>query len=342
MILGVAAIVYLFWSRFDYQEFRQLSWTGHTLFWIALALAAAFMRDIAYAIRLKVLTHGEFSWLKCFEIIVIWEFSSAVSPTSVGGSAVAFFILAQERVPLARTITIVTYTIVLDNLFLLSTMPVLYAFFGLNILRPDTADFASAGAWGYTLVVFYLIHLVYAGAFFYGLFINPAQLKRLLLWLTNNRLLRRFHERASQLGDDLAAASEVLLAQPLVLHLQAILATFTAWIFRFLLISFLIIAFIPSLPLDFWYQFKLYARLQTMFFMVMFSPTPGGAGLIEVLFDGFLADYIQSPTLSTVVSTLWRLLSYYLYLLAGALVIPNWLRKNLARPASDPVERAVD
>ncbi|NJN77591.1 MAG: hypothetical protein HC803_04080 [Saprospiraceae bacterium] len=47
--------------------------------------------------RLHILTEGEFTWRKCFELIFIWEFSSAVTPTSVGGSAVALFVLSQEK-----------------------------------------------------------------------------------------------------------------------------------------------------------------------------------------------------------------------------------------------------
>ena len=32
-----------------------------------------------------------FSWPKAIQLIVIWEFSTAVSPTSVGGAGVAFW-----------------------------------------------------------------------------------------------------------------------------------------------------------------------------------------------------------------------------------------------------------
>ena len=69
-------------------------------------------------------------WKKCIELIFIWEFSSAVSPTSVGGSAVAFFVLAQEKLSTAKTATIVLYTVVLDTIFFVGTLPILFAFFG--------------------------------------------------------------------------------------------------------------------------------------------------------------------------------------------------------------------
>ena len=99
-----------------------------------------------------------------------------------------------------------------------------------------------------------------------------------------------------------------------------------AWIFRFTILSSLIIAF-TSIPLDFLTQFALFARLETMFVIIAFSPTPGGAGIIEALFGAFVKDYVEAGTQALVISLIWRLLTYYSYLIIGAFVIPNWIRK---------------
>ena len=66
-----------------------------------------------------------------------------------------------------------------------------------------------------------------------------------------------------------------------------------------------------------------------MFFVIAFSPTPGGAGLIELLFNGFLSDYVTSNTHATFISTLWRMISFYVFLFAGAVLVPNWINKTL-------------
>ena len=50
-------------------------------------------------------------------IMFIWKFSSAVTPTSIGGSAVALVVLSQEKLSTAKTATIVVYTIILDGLY---------------------------------------------------------------------------------------------------------------------------------------------------------------------------------------------------------------------------------
>ncbi|MBK6946876.1 MAG: flippase-like domain-containing protein [Haliscomenobacter sp.] len=275
------------------------------------------------------LNQKEFSWWKCIELIFIWEFSSAVSPTSLGGSAVAFFVLAQEKLSAARTATIVMYTIILDSLFLLTTVPILYFIFGSSVMRPGVVSFADTGVWGVYFLVTYFLMLSYSSLIYYGVFINPHQLERLMGWLTNNRFLRRYYEKARAFGKDMETASLGLKKEPLIFHLKAIVATIAAWTLRFLIISALIIAFLPNLPLDFSTQFQLYARLEVMFFVIAFSPTPGGAGLIDLLFGGFLTDYVSNPTQSAMISTLWRLMSYYVYLFAGALIVPNWIRQRI-------------
>ena len=61
-----------------------------------------------------------------------------------------------------------------------------------------------------------------------------------------------------------------------------------------------------------------------MYIVTLFSPTPGGAGIAEIVFGGFLSDYIPATT-ALVIAFLWRILTYYSYLLAGAFVVPNWI-----------------
>ena len=317
------------WRQFDPEEFSEISWTNHTLFWILAAVGIIIIRHLAYAARLRILSEKAFSWRKCIELIFIWEFSSAVSPTSVGGSAVAFFVLAQEKLSTAKTATIVLYTIVLDGIFFIGTLPLLFLIFGTQMIRPGIESINDLGPWGYYFLFAYGVMATYTSFFYYGLFVSPKQIKRLLVGFTRIGFLKRYREKAIALGEDMIIASSELKKQQLHFHLKAFGATVLAWSCRFLLISCLIIAFIPSIPLAFWPQAELYARLQTMFVIIAFSPTPGGAGFVEVLFGGFLSDYVSSPTYATLISTIWRLLTYYSYLLAGAIIIPNWIRAIL-------------
>ena len=330
ILIGLAVVLYLLWQQFDPVAFSKINWNGHTLFWIAASLTLLITRHIAYATRLRILSGGEFSWKKCIELIFIWEFSSAVSPTSVGGTATALFVLAQEKLSAAKTTTIVIYTAILDTLFFVATLPILLAVFGPRIIRPNLSSWDHLDGWGYGFIGAYALMTIYGTLFFYGLFINPNQLKRLLGWITNFKLLKRFHEKAVKLGKDIVLASKEMKNERWPFHITAFLATATAWSCRFLLLNCLIIAIVDQIPIDFYTQASLYGRLETMFVIIAFSPTPGGAGVAEIVFGGFLKDFVPEG-ISLIIAFMWRGFTYYAYLIAGVIVVPNWVRNLINR-----------
>ncbi len=330
ILIGVGVVLYLFWQQFDPEAFQQINWNKHTLFWISAAILLLVTRHIAYAARLRILSGKEFSWRKCIELIFMWEFSSAVSPTSVGGTAVALFVLAQEKLSAAKTTTLVIYTAILDTIFFIGTVPILVLLFGPNIIRPNLSSWNHLDGWGYAFVGAYSLMATYGTLFFYGLFINPKQLKRFLTWITGLGFLQRYREKATKLGEDIIVASKEMKREKWTFHFKAFLATAVAWSCRFLLLNCLIIAIVDSTPVTFPTQAALYARLETMFVIMAFSPTPGGAGFAEIVFGGFLSDYVPQG-ISLIVAFIWRGLTYYAYLFAGVIVVPNWVRNLLNR-----------
>ena len=333
VLLGVGAVVYLFVRQADADEWAAIPWTGHTLLWVAISLTLLVVRHLAYATRLYILSERGFSFAKCIQLIFIWEFSSAVSPTSIGGSAVALFVLSQERLSAARTATLVLYTVVLDTAFFVGTLPVLYLLLGPEMIRPGAASLGELSGWGVTFVVAYVAMAIYGAFFFWGLFVSPERIRGLLRWLSSWGWLRRFRENMTRLGDDIVVASRHMWRQPLRWHLGAFLATVIAWSFRFLLLSCLFVAFTEVGR--YWFaQTLLYGRLEAMFVIIAFSPTPGGAGFVETLFKDFMTDFVGGNTTSAlVIATIWRTFTYYAYLVAGVVVIPAWLRGVLQRRA---------
>jgi len=327
IIIGILVVAYFVLRKFKWSEFQSIPWTDYVYFWVGLSLLFLIIRHLAYATRLWILSEKEFGWLKCIELIFIWEFSSAVSPTAVGGSAAALFVLSQEKLPTARVTAIVLYTAVLDTIFFVFTLPLLLLMFGTHIIRPGLVGFSNLDYWGYSFLMAYVFMAMYGSVFFYGLFIKPEGLKRVVIWLTSFSLFKRWREKAIKLGDDFVIASSEMAGKGLALGLPAFLATAIAWSSRFILLNFLIIAFERNLSIDLWTQGALYSRLESMFVIMAFSPTPGSAGVAEILFNGFLSDYISNETSSSLIALIWRFFTYYAYIIIGAIIIPNWLRK---------------
>lgn len=328
VLIGIVVVAYLLWDQFDPVEFAKIQWRLHTLVWILIAFLFVVVRHIVYALRLYILSDKFFSFRKCVELIFIWEFSSAITPTSFGGTAVALFLFSKEKLSLARTTSIIIYTVVLDTAVFLLFLPLLFLFFGTSIIRPNMGYFFDLDGWGVTFLVSLLVMFSYAAFFYYGLFRNPGQFRRILVMLTYNRFLRRFRAQAVQLGNDIVLASRDLTRHTNRFHFLAFTYTAMAWICRFLVVNALIIAIVPGTHGGLGDQLEIFGRLMSMYVIMAFSPTPGGAGLAEIVFNGFLHDFVPTG-ISLIIAFIWRLLTYYSYLFAGAIVVPAWLQGHV-------------
>jgi glycosyltransferase 2 family protein len=330
--IGLCVVAYMLYRQYDPIAFQKIHWSVRTFQWIGISFTLLVMRHLAFATRMHILSHGHFSFKKCIELIFIFEFSLCVTPTTLGGSAVSLFVMTQEQLSAARTTTIVLYKIVLDSFFFISTLPLLFWACGSKMIRPDMIDVFDID-WRARIFYFsYVGMAIYGTFFFYGLFINPTLMRRLLKGVTSLPLLKRFNEKAIHLGDNLVLAADEMRNIGWKRHLAAFLATWAAWACKFLLISALIVG-IHQPPIDFQHGLLLYARLQAMFIIMAFSPSPGGAGFAEFVFGDFLSDFVNVPSVALIIALIWRVMSYYLYLAAGAIIVPNWIRKVfLAQP----------
>lgn len=328
VVIGLAVVIYLIYIQLDFEELKSVSWNTHVLIWILLAIFMYVIRHMFYAWRLRILSDKQFSWWKSIELIFIWEFASAVSPTTIGGSAVALFFLAQEKISSAKSATIVLYTIVLDTMFSIVSLLLIFFWFGHNMIRPNMASISQMDGYGYTFFMFLLFMTIYAVVIFYGLFINPRPIKFFLYWLSKRKILSRFKTGLRETAEDIVMSSKDLAKQSFFYHATAFIATSGAWITRFLAINFIIVALVTSIDFIFLDHVLMLGRGQVMHIITAFSPTPGGAGIAEIIFGGFFSDYI-SKGLSLIAALFWRIITYYPYLIAGVIIIPNWIRNVL-------------
>jgi uncharacterized protein (TIRG00374 family) len=328
ILLGMVAVAYLFYSQFDAEKFRSIEWSAHAWWWLAGALFLLVLRHLSYAFRLKVLTRGHFSYWKCLELIVIWEFSSALTPTSKGGPFVMLFVLTQEKLSAGRTAAAVFYTMVCDTGFFVVLLPTLLWLYGPPMLFPGMQHFGDVGLASGTFFITYSMMVMYWSVLVFFLFLKPKASKSVLGWLAKQRLLKKFAPRLNFLGHEFSLAATEMRSQSWLYHFKVLLGTFGSWTSKFLMINCIIIALVPSTPVDGATQAFIYARLVAMFTIMAFSPTPGGAGLAEIALAGFISDYVPQG-IGIVVALIWRGMAYYGYLLLGALVVPGWVNARL-------------
>lgn len=328
IMLGLAGVAYLFYRQFDPEQFRLINWTAQAFAWIGLAFLLLLSRHFFYALRMRTITNGFFSWWKCVQLIVLWEFSAALTPTSKGGPFVMLFVLTQEKLAAGRTAAAVFYTMVCDAGFFVLTLPVLLFIYGPPMLYPGMESYQDVGLASGTFFVTYALMFSYWLVLVFFLFLKPGYAKGALNWLASRRLLKRFSPSLIRLGNEFTLAATEMRQQNWRYHFRVLLGTVGAWTSKFIMINCLIIAVVPSTPLDGSTQSFLYARLVAMFTIMAFSPTPGGAGLAEIALARFISDYVPQG-IGLVVALLWRGMAYYGYLLVGAIIVPGWIASKI-------------
>jgi hypothetical protein len=352
VVIGLAVVIYMFVKEFKWEEFNKIQWTGGLFFWLGMAVVFMFGRHLSYMTRLRIVTNNFFSWKKCFEMIMVWEFSSAVTPTSVGGSAVALFALSQEKLPPGRTTMIVLYTVILDTFFFLFFILLLFLIFGPNMVQPGVSSWAElmGTAYGSVFVFAYIFMFCYGSLFFYGVFISNKPISRLLLWITGFKLFKRFRPGAEKMGEEMLTTSAELKNKNWLFHVRSFTATFGAWASKFMVLNCLILGFVSmssdpvirehynqfmsgnmdlSWPIQ---QFFIFARQLAMWIITAITPTPGGSGVAENAFMIFHKDYIpENTTLLLIMTVFWRFATYYIYLICGMIIVPNWVRNIINR-----------
>ncbi|NNC85548.1 MAG: hypothetical protein HKN75_05660, partial [Bacteroidia bacterium] len=172
---------------------------------------------------------------------------------------------------------------------------------------------------GYLMVCIYIIIVSYA------LFINPRAIKYLLVKLFSLPLIRRWKHHALDTGNELIIASGELKSKKFWFWWRAFAATCYSWTARYLVVNCLLFAFAALTLSD---NLLIFARQFVMWIILLVSPTPGSAGIAEVVFPAFLGQFIPLG-LAASLALLWRLISYYPYLIIGAILIPRWVRRKL-------------
>ncbi len=320
--LGVASILLI--RNFDKEVFQNIHWVWYSYLWLLCALALMAVRDISYMYRIRLLTDKQLSWRRSFQVIMLWEFASSVTPSVVGGSAVALFIVNKEGINMGRTTAIVMITALLDEMFYILMAPVIFILVGYKNLFVSDAEFALFNTKFGTLGIFligYVFILILTSIIIYGVFINPRGFKWILIKIFKLPLLRRWLYKAAETGDQIITTSKEMKGKSFVFWLKAYGATLFSWTARYWVVNCMILAFLSVHE-----HFLIYARQLVMWVILLISPTPGGSGVAEFVFSDFLGEFI-TPGLEPALALLWRLLSFYPYLFIGAIVLPGWLRR---------------
>ncbi|MDR1584015.1 MAG: flippase-like domain-containing protein [Prevotellaceae bacterium] len=325
VLIGLLAVAYMFIKEFDSSVFDKIDFTWLSFFWLIIAIVCICGRDLGYIMRIKALSENQLTWRQAFRVIMLWEFTSAVTPSSIGGTSVALMYVHKEGISIGKSSAMVMMTSLLDEVYFVIMFPILMFSIGI----PELFDIKDSPGWTHGMfwlaMIGYIVKFAWVIALIYGMFVNPKGLGKLIFIIFKLPFLKRWKRSAVRALRDIELSSTELKFKKKSFWITAFLTTFVSWTSRYWIVNCLFLAFFTIDG-----HFLIFARQLVMWVAMLISPTPGGSGIAEIMFSKYLGEFIPFPFagFAVALALLWRLVTYYPYLVIGALMVPRWISDN--------------
>ena len=333
-LIGLTIVLWFIFKEIDPDTLAILNFTWQSVFWVFIAFLFMIGRDLGYMIRIRILTDNKLTWLQAFRIIMLWEFTTAITPSTVGGTAVAVIFLNKEKISVGKSTAVVLATSFLDELYFVIMLPLLLITIGhkalfITSLQGTGLAFLNhlmlLSGIGYTVILLWVIIVGY------GLFFNPHVIKKLIISLFKLPILKRWQNSAIKAGNDIVESSNALKKKSRTFWIKAIATTFLSWTSRYWVVNAILLAFFTINE-----HFLVFARQLSTRIMMMISPSPGGSGFAELILSRYISDIIPvdiaiAGSVALAIAIIWRVISYYPYLIIGGIIAPGWIEKNFIK-----------
>lgn len=320
VVVGLIAVFWMLMRDYQSLSLDSIDFSMSTLYYFLLAWLFMMGRDFGLTWRFRSLTDHDITWGQALRVNMLCEFTSAVTPSTVGGSSFGLIYLKGEGLRLGRSTTIMMSTLFLDELFLVVACPIAMLIFPFDqFFGNGPADFTAT-----LKIAFWIVYCglaLWTAILFWGIFIKPQVLKIAFDKIFSLKILTRWHKAAIDMGDNIIVTARELRRKSFLWWLRAFFATSLSWISRYMVVNAIFLMF--GIGAD---QLLVLVRQLVMWVVLTICPTPGGSGVSEWIFKNYYGDMIPVGSLAVVMALCWRLVSYYIYLIIGICVFPSWMR----------------
>ena len=297
---------------------------------LGIALVVSFLRVWFTAAKFRVLSEKKVSWLGVFRIVLTWDFTSAVTPSTIGGAPMATYAMTKEGLNLGEATAIILFSVLLDQIWFAIAIPILLvAGIFYEVVPPEVGMVGEA-----SMIILYLILLSYASLLAYGVLVNPAAIKKVVKAVFKLPFLNRWQDKISAEAENLEGYSHQLRKKPVSFLLKAFFYSTMSWLARIALPTIVILSLLPAPEI----LSVLRSLAMNLTFLVI--PTPGGSGGVEGLFVVFQGPLLfMSPSLIAesvresfigLALFLWRIISYYITIGIGAAATIWYINKQVS------------
>lgn len=297
-----------------------------------IALVVSILRIWFAAAKIRYLAEKQLNWWAAFRVMLSWDFTSSVTPSTIGGAPVATYAMSKEGLKLGQSTAITLYSVLLDQLWFALAIPILLIS-GLYLdVVPNNIGLVGEAS----MALLYIGLLTYAGLLAYGVLKNPTVLKKVIKKLFKLPFLHRWKETVEEEAEHLEEYSHVLRKKPKKFLLNAFFLSTMSWLCRIALPTIVILSLIPADEI----LSLLRSLAMNLAFLIM--PTPGGSGGVEGLFAIFQGPLIERKAFIGLAVFLWRIISYYISIGFGMMAATWYINQSVMEKLESAEEKEKD
>lgn len=299
---------------------------------LVLAVVVSFLRLWFVAAKVRYLSEKKLGWMASFRVMLSWDFTSSITPSTIGGAPMATYALIKEGFKLGQSTAIILYSVLLDQLWFALAIPILVvAGFFYEVVPDNTGMIGHA-----SMVLLYIGLLSYASLMAYGVLKNPNAIKKVVSVVFRLPFLRKWQEKVNAEADNLVEYSHELRKKPASFLVKTFFLSTMSWLCRIALPTIVVLSLLPA---DAVLSF-LRSLAMNLAFLIM--PTPGGSGGVEGLFAIFQGPLIDRKAFIGLAVFAWRIISYYITVGLGMMATTWYINRSVVSNFEDLPEEVVE
>lgn len=286
---------------------------------LVIALVVSLLRVWLSAAKIRFLSEKKLNWMASIRIVLAWDFTSAVTPSTIGGAPMATYAMTKEGLKLGDSGAIILYGVLLDQIWFAMAIPILLVsglFYA--VVPPEIGLVGDVSMW-----LLYIGLLSYAGLLAYGVLINPAAIKKVVKFVFRLPILRKYSSKIEIEAENLEQYADQLRSKPFSFLIKAFVLSTSSWLARIALPTIVVLSLLPAPEV----LSVLRSLAMNLAFLVV--PTPGGSGGVEGLFVLFQGPLISREGFIGLAVFLWRIISYYISIGLGIMATTWYVNQQV-------------
>lgn len=313
-IAGMAVVIYLTYTPGVLEHLKPKRLPG-----LVIALVVSFLRLWFSAAKIRYLSEKKLSWMASLRVMLSWDFTSSVTPSTIGGAPMATYAMTKEGFKLGQSSAIILYSVLLDQLWFAMAVPILViAGFYYEVVPENIGMVGEA-----SMLLLYVGLLSYASLMAYGVLKNPAAITKVVNWVFRLPFLRRWKDKVSEEAKHLEEYSHELRKKPTSFLFKAFFLSTMSWLARVALPTIVVLSLLPADVI----LSVLRSLAMNLAFLIM--PTPGGSGGVEGLFAIFQGPLMDRKAFIGLAVFAWRIISYYIAIGFGMMATTWYINRSM-------------